>query len=154
MSWTIIITFIVLGFIALILEIFLVPGGVVGVIGLIAIIGGIVSAYFSKGAVPGTITLVITAVVVTISTVLMLRSRTWKKCELDAQIDTKMNEIDEQKIKAGAVGHTISRLAPTGKAVFDGETVEVASSYGLIEAESEVVVDRIEGNRIIVKLNK
>lgn len=153
MSWTIILTIILLGFIALIMEIFLLPGGIVGVAGLVAIIGGIVSAYVAKGAMAGTVTLIITTAVVTVSTVLMMRSRTWKKCELNAQIDTKMNEIDEQKIKAGAVGYTISRLAPTGKAVFDGETVEVASSYGLIEAESEVVVDRIEGNRILVKLN-
>ena len=81
----------------------------------------------------------------------MLRSRTWKKCALDAQIDTKMNEIDSQKVHAGSVGHTISRLAPTGKAVFDGEAVEVVSEFGLIDEDCEVVVEKIEGNRVFVK---
>lgn len=151
MSWTIILTLIILGLLALILEIFLIPGGVVGVLGLVTIVVGIVFAYISKGAQAGSITLLVTAIVTIALTILMLRSRTWKKCALDAQIDTKMNEIDSQKVHAGSVGHTISRLAPTGKAVFDGEAVEVVSEFGLIDEDCEVVVEKIEGNRVFVK---
>ena len=47
---------------------------------------------------------------------------------------------------------TISRLAPSGKAIFNGETVEVASEHGLIDENREVVVVKVEGNKIFVKL--
>lgn len=153
MSWAFIITLIVFGLLALVLEFLIIPGGVVGILGLLTIIGGVAASYVSKGTSAGHITLIATIVVSTAVIILLLRARTWRKCTLDAQIDKKMNAFNEDVIKVGAVGHTISRLAPSGKAVFGDVTVEVASSYGLIDPDCDVVVEKIEDNRVFVKLN-
>ncbi len=153
MSWSVIITLIVFGLLALVLEFLIIPGGVVGVIGFLTMISGVVCTYASKGMRAGHITLVITLLVSVVVIVLLLRSRTWRKCELKTEIDKKMNEFDESEVYVGAVGRTISRLAPSGKAVFGSETIEVASSFGLIDENSDIVVEKIEGNKIFVKLN-
>ncbi len=153
MNWAIIIiTLIVVGVLGLVLEFLLIPGGVVGAISGLAIIAGIVLTYYEYGTVAGNITLIITVVALLVGLFFLLRSRTWRKFELSTKIDSKVNEIDESKVKVGAVGVTVSRLAPGGKANFDGEVVEVSSSHTFIDENQEVEVLKIEGNKIIVKL--
>ncbi|MCQ2271317.1 MAG: NfeD family protein [Bacteroidales bacterium] len=153
MNWTIIIiTLIVVGVLGLVLEFLLIPGGVVGAISGLAIIAGIVLTYYEYGTVAGNITLIITVVALLVGLFFLLRSRTWRKFELSTKIDSKVNEIDESKVKVGAVGVTVSRLAPGGKANFDGEVVEVCSSHTFIDENQEVEVLKIEGNKITVKL--
>ncbi|MCR5114932.1 MAG: hypothetical protein K6A95_04550 [Bacteroidales bacterium] len=154
MSWLYIILLISFGLLAVIIDFLFIPGGIVAVIGLLMEIAGIVGAYATYGTFAGTLTLLVSVAVSTLTIVLILRSKTWKKCALDTAIDNKVNDFDDHRVFVGAVGRTISRLAPTGKAVFDGETVEVASSYGFIDQESDVVVEKIEGSKIFVKLNK
>jgi membrane-bound ClpP family serine protease len=70
---------------------------------------------------------------------------------LNTKIDSKVNEVDESKIKVGSEGMTVSRLAPGGKAVFDGEVAEVFSSHDFIDENREIVVLKIEGSKITVK---
>ena len=152
MSWTIIILLIAFGLLAVVLDFLLIPGGVVAIIGALMEIAGVSGAYASQGAKAGTITLVITLVVSILVIVLILNSKTWKKCALDTSIESKVNEFDQQKVFVGSEGKTISRLAPSGKAIFNGDTVEVASEYGLIDEDREVVVVKVEGNKIFVKL--
>lgn len=153
MNWAIIIiTLIVVGVLGLVLEFLLIPGGVVGAISGLSIIAGIVLTYYEYGTVAGNITLIITVVALLVGLFFLLRSRTWRKFELSTKIDSKVNEIDESKVKVGAVGVTVSRLAPGGKANFDGEVVEVCSSHTFIDENQEVEVLKIEGNKITVKL--
>lgn len=152
MNWLLVISLIFFGLLAVVMDFLFIPGGVVAILGALAEIAGIVFAYAGGGSVAGTLTLIATIVASIGVIVLILRSKTWRKCALDTKIESKMNEFDQSRVRVGAVGHTISRLAPSGKAVFDGETVEVASSYGLIDENSDIVVDKIEGNKIFVKL--
>lgn len=153
MNWAIIIiTLIVVGVLGLVLEFLLIPGGVVGAISGLSIIAGIVLTYCEYGTVAGNITLIITVIALLVGLFFLLRSRTWRKFELSTKIDSKVNEIDESKVKVGAVGVTVSRLAPGGKANFDGEVVEVSSSHTFIDENQEVEVLKIEGNKITVKL--
>ncbi len=152
MSWTIIILLIVFGLLAVVLDFLLIPGGVVAIVGALMEIAGVSGAYASQGAIAGTLTLVITLAVSIIVIVLILNSKTWKKCALDTSIESKVNEFDQQKVFVGSEGKTISRLAPSGKAIFNGDTVEVASEHGLVDEDCEVVVVKVEGNKIFVKL--
>ena len=152
MSWTIIILLIVFGLLAVVLDFLLIPGGVVAIVGALMEIAGVSGAYASQGAIAGTLTLVITLAVSIIVIVLILNSKTWKKCALDTSIESKVNEFDQQKVFVGSEGKTISRLAPSGKAIFNGDTVEVASEHGLIDENRDVVVVKVEGNKIFVKL--
>lgn len=152
MSWILIISLIFFGLLLVVLDFLLIPGGVVAIIGALMEIAGVSLAYGGYGTKAGTLTLVITLVVSAIVIVLILNSKTWKKCALDTSIESKANDFNEQKVHVGAEGMTISRLAPSGKAVFNGETVEVASEHGLIDENREVMVVKVEGNKIFVKL--
>ncbi len=152
MSWLFIITLIFFGLLAVVLDFLFIPGGFVAILGMLMEIAGVVFAYTTYGSVAGTLTMLLTVVISVLVIVLILRSKTWRKCALATSIDKVVNDFDTTRVFIGAVGRTISRLAPSGKAVFDGETVEVASSYGLIDENSDIIVEKIEGNKIFVKL--
>ncbi len=152
MSWLLIISLIVFGLLSVVLDFLFIPGGVVAIIGALMEIAGVSLAYAGHGSVAGTITLVITLAVSALVIVLILNSKTWKKCALDTSIESKANDFNAQNVHVGAEGMTISRLAPSGKAIFNGETVEVSSEHGLIDENREVVVVKVEGNKIFVKL--
>ena len=151
MNGAVIITIILIGIIGLVLEFLVVPGGVVGVISGLVIAGGIGIAYYKYGALAGNITLIVTVIGILVGIFFLLRSRTWKKLMLNTQIDSKVNEVDETKIKVGSEGITVSRLAPGGKASFDGEIAEVFSAHDFIDENQEITVLKIEGNKITVK---
>ena len=151
MSIALIITLILLGIICLVLELLVIPGGIVGIIGFLMMVGGVIGAY-THGAMIGNAVAIGTVVITIFAIVMMLRSKTWRKLMLKTNIDSRVNEIDEEKLKAGMTGIAISRLAPMGKGKFDGETVEVSSIHGFIDVQSEIVITKIEGNKIFVKL--
>lgn len=151
MNWAVIITIILIGIIGLVLEFLVVPGGIVGIISGLVIAGGIGIAYYQYGVLAGNITLIITVIGIIVGIFFMLRSRTWKKLMLNTQIDSKVNEVNEAKIKPGSEGITVSRLAPSGKASFDGEVAEVFSAHDFIDENEEIIVLKIEGNKITVK---
>lgn len=152
MSIALIITLIVLGIICVILEILIVPGAIVGIIGFLMMGGGVVAAYMSHGAVVGNIVLLSTIVISIIMIVMILRSKTWKKLALKTNIDSKVNVINESQLAVGMEGVAISRLAPMGKGRFGSEIVEVSSPKGFIDVEKEIIIAKIEGNKVYVKL--
>lgn len=151
MGWFVIVFMILLGIFALLLEVLVLPGAIVGIIGSLFIIGGVVLSYAKFGVMTGNITLFTTAIFIVISVVLFLRSKTWKKMTLKTQIDGKVN-LQPETLKEGMEGISISRLAPSGKAMFENEIVEVFSSLDFIDQNQQITIFKIEGNKIIVKL--
>lgn len=151
MGWFSIIFIILIGILLMILDFLVIPGGVVAIIGVLCMVAGVVASYVQYGMVAGTATLVLTAVFTIGCFVLMMRTKTWRKLQLDTRIDSKMNEVDPQKIHVGMTGKAISRLAPMGTGEFDGEVVEVSSPQDFIEVDAEIEITRIEGGKIFVK---
>lgn len=151
MNWAVIITIILIGILGLVLEFLVVPGGVVGVISGLVIASGVGLAYYQYGVLAGNITLIVTVIGILVGIFFLLRSQTWRKLMLNTKIESKVNEVDEAKIKVGSEGVTVSRLAPGGKASFDGEIAEVFSSHDFIDENREIVVLKIEGSKITVK---
>ena len=151
MSIALIITLIILGIICLVLELLVIPGGIVGIIGFLMMVGGVIGAY-TYSVMIGNIVTVSTVIITIFAVVMMLRSKTWRTLMLKTNIDSKVNEIDEEKVIVGMSGIAISRLAPMGKGKFDSEVVEVSSIHGFIDVQSEIVITKIEGNKIFVKL--
>ena len=72
---------------------------------------------------------------------------------LEAAIDSKVN-VPDRNIAVGMEGKTISRLAPGGKAIFKTGTEEVFSQQEFIDENQRIVVIKIEGSKIIVKLKQ
>lgn len=153
MSWTIILILILAGLLFLVLEILVFPGTtVVGIVGFILLIVGIWGAYSSQGTMYGHITLGGSFALTFVALYFSLRSKTWKKLALNNEIDGRVNEIDENNIKIGDNGMTVSRLAPMGNALINEEIYEVATNGDFIDQEREITVIKIEKNKIIVKL--
>ena len=150
MDWTLIITLISTGIVLILLEIFLLPGMIAGILGGAAVLFGLYESYAVYGPEAGIITTVVTLAVTIILLILLFRSKTWKKAALDIAIDSKMN-TESDKLSLGDEGKTITRLYPIGKAEFNDEIYEVQSQSGIIEAETNIVVTKIEGYKIFVK---
>ncbi len=151
MGWLSIIFIILVGILLMILDFLVIPGGVVAIIGVLGMVAGVVAAFIQYGTLAGFLTLLVTALFTIGSFVLMMRTKTWRKLQLNTRIDSKMNEFDTQKIHVGMTGRALSRLAPMGTGEFDGEVVEVSSPQDFIEVDTEIEITRIDGGKIYVK---
>ena len=112
---------------------------------------GIYQTYKVYGTTSGHIVLGASFVLSVTSLVLSLRSKTWKKMMLSSAVKSKVNVIDENKLKVGDIGKTSSRLAPAGKAIINDEFFEVHSHGEFIDPNTEIEVIQIDFNKIYVK---
>ncbi len=152
MSFTVIAALIIIGLIFLILEILVVPGTtVVGIVGFILMGIGIWQTYIVYGAPIGHYVLGGSLVLTVGALALSLRSKTWNRAMLHTELTGKANVIDETRIKAGDTGKAISRIVPMGKAFINDDYYEVKSSGEFIDQETEIIVTKIEFNKIFVK---
>lgn len=152
MSWTIIIIFLLAGVLLMLLEVLVVPGATIfGVLGFLLIGVSIWQAYAAHGTPEGHYFLAGTFVLTIVFLSFALKSKTWRRAMLDTDVRSKVNVIEESQVKAGDEGKTISRLAPAGKALLNGEYYEVHSLGEYVDPQTPIVVIRVEFNRIIVK---
>lgn len=152
MSLTIIILFILIGLFLVWLEFFIVPGiTVAGVGGAILILGGIYFAYANIGTATGHIVLASSVVLLVVMLVISFSGKTWKKTVLETQMDGVIEGINLEKIKVGDIGTTVSRLAPMGKIMVNGEIVEAKSKLGLIDENETIVVLEIFSTNVMVE---
>ncbi|MDR2361721.1 MAG: hypothetical protein LBD91_03230 [Prevotellaceae bacterium] len=150
-----IITLIVLGMILLLVELLLIPGfGVAGILGIIALVGGVVMAYYTQGATTGHIIL---SSVILCGVLLLwyaLRSNTWKRLTLHDNITAQALDKPENKgIHVGMKGVSITRLAPMGIALFDHIKIEATAREGIIHSSRPIEIVKIDGIKVIVKEN-
>lgn len=148
-----IISLTIIGILLIIAEIALIPGiFVAGTLGLLAMAGSCWLAFDQYGQTAGLITIAVNILLAVTSTVLTLRSKTWKKLSLNTEIDSRTDSAPEDKgIAVGSEGKTITRLAPMGKVLFGDVTVECTARNGLIDPGQEVTVILIDDNKIYVK---
>ena len=121
------------------------------ILGVLCMVGGVVTSFVQFGTTVGILTLVLTAVITLGSFWLMMRTKTWRKLQLKTQIDSKMNEVDTGKLNEGMEGVAVSRLAPTGTGLFGDTEVEVVSMQGFIDENTPIVIHKIEGSKVIVE---
>jgi len=98
-----------------------------------------------------TLWLSISLIILIVGIIFFFRFKTWKPLMLETEIDSKVN-IPDKNLTVGMEGKTISRLAPAGKAIFETGAEEVFSQQDFIDENQQVVIAKIEGNKIIVKL--
>ncbi|HAW59195.1 MAG TPA: serine protease [Bacteroidales bacterium] len=152
MSWSIIIILIVIGLIFMVLEILVIPGTSVGGIVALACLGiAIWQSFANYGMTAGLITLGVTLLVSFLALYFSLKSKTWKRLMLTEENTAKVNVIDEDIVKPGKQGLTISRLAPAGKVEIDGQEYEAHTFGEYVDPGQKVIVVKIEFNKIYVK---
>ena len=149
MNTALIIIILILGVALLALEIVALPGGVAGFFGVGLIGVGVWQSYSQFGNNVGTIILICAIALCVLMLILFMKAKTWKRFSLNEEIASKVNQL-EPTVKTGTHGVTISRLAPTGKALIDGEQMEVHAVNKFIDPDRPIEVVGIDGYRIDV----
>lgn len=143
------ITLILAGIILILAELLLIPGvGVAGILGVLSICGASWYAFAVLGPLTGAIVTIFNVVALAVLTCFALRSRTWKKFELNTVIEKKESGIN---VNVGDRGRTVTRLAPMGTASISDTRMEVTALEGMIDAGTEIEVAHIEKNKIYVR---
>ncbi|MBP8904245.1 MAG: NfeD family protein [Paludibacteraceae bacterium] len=152
MDILIVIALLLLAIIFLLIEFFLIPGvSVAGGAGIVLMVVSVWYAYSHLGAVAGNITLVGSIALTGFSVWAFLRSRALEKMSLKTNITGKVDKIDEEFIKVGDHGVTISRLAPMGKIRVNGLIMEAKTSDEFIDQNEQVVVLEVYNTNVLVE---
>jgi len=142
---------IIAGFLLILLDLFVFPGtSVLGISGIGALVWGVVRMFLDFGNLAGWIALLSILLVCASIVLLFVRKKSWKKMILNDNLEGRVNEVNEQKVKVGDEGKAVSRLVPVGQATFEGEIVEVHSLDGFTDQKTQIKVVKIENNKIFV----
>lgn len=141
-----------LGILMMLIEMLLVPGvGIAGFLGLASLAGACVYAFLRVSTPAGIVVTIIVLVLLLVMLYFILREKTWKKFELNTEIDSKVGE-ETETVKAGDRGTALTRLAPMGTARFGSVSCEVKSAdNSMIAAQTPIEVCAVEDNKILVK---
>jgi membrane-bound serine protease (ClpP class) len=151
--------FLVGGIILILLELFL-PGGILGILGLISIIASFFFASYdlTHMAISLTIALVLTVIAaIALYKFIGYRGGLLSKIILkDATSAEKgYNSFDNRHSLIGLEGESLTDLRPSGTAIINDERMDVVSEGTFIPKGSAIKVIKIEGIRVIVReLNK
>ena len=152
------------GLVLLALEVFVIPGfGIAGALGILGILAGLVLSMVGQGNTTALVMLVAMRVMFSLlfaivaSLVLlrfMTRSPIGRRLVLDTGLKADQGyastpESDSRLL--GREGIALSPLHPAGIAQIDGARVDVVSNGPLIDPGEAVIVERVDGNRVVVK---
>jgi len=132
------------------------PGfGIPGILGSISVFFSIYLTIAQKG---GTTQAILTGIFVVASLIIFLiiylpRSRFWKILNIpqDQKKDLGYTAVKERTDLIGKKGITLTMLRPTGYIEIDGEKLEAYTESEFIEANIEIIVVKVEGNKIFVR---
>lgn len=145
----------ILGMVLIFAEIF-VPGGVIGFLGVGAVVGSLYMstdnvAHMSMSIVIALVVAIITATVL-IKTIGLEKGFLRKIILNDATTTEKGYVSTVTKLELiGMEGTTVTPLRPAGTALIGNERLDVVSEGGYIESQQKVRVVTSEGSRIVVR---
>lgn len=150
---TISIVLIVLGLALLCAEIFIPSFGVVGGLGLVAIVSGVILTASSVSQ--GIIMLIVILAIGVILMFLLYKLFASKRSPFVLKESLKEDQGSEHlKYFIGKKGEALTPLRPSGTADFDGVRLDVLTRGEFVEKGTEIEVLEIQGNRIIVATKK
>jgi membrane-bound ClpP family serine protease len=152
MTW--IVVLFLAGVLMLALEV-IVPGGILGILGGIAMLGGVLVAFSEYGANGGVIATIaavaLVAVALYLEFVLLPKSRLAKKLAIsDTVAGTSQPPIADRKAVVGLEVVAITALAPSGVVELAGRRYEAYSRSGLAQAGERLSVIDVDNFRLIV----
>ena len=151
-DWISIVLLIVCGIAFIIIELIFVPGTtVLGILGVVALVGGVFMSFTKFGREIGVWVLVGTLVFTITALVYSLRAGTWQKFALKSTMTSKVNENEKSDLRVGMEGKSISDLRPMGTAEFFDKLYEVQTNGNYLEAGIELEIINLSDNKITVK---
>jgi membrane-bound ClpP family serine protease len=153
--WIIAIGLVLMGFILMVIEVFVIPGfNVFGILGFISLVGGIYYAYANLPILEAHLVLFISIVFGSILIWRFIKSGMWKKFILETQEDKSSgfhSGGEDLQNLMGKTGIAVTTLRPAGKADIEGQKVDVVTEGGYIDVNSQVKVIRVEGVKVVVR---
>ena len=155
LAWVYSLGLLILGFVLILLEIFVIPGmNIFGVMGFATVCIGVGFAYTKVGTAAavfiGVLGIVGTAALVW----LLIRNRAWQRLVLEgatdrtAGFDSAPDGLTELVSREGT---TITALRPAGRAQIGEEPVDVVTEGDFIERGVRIVVVAVHGARVVVQ---
>lgn len=147
----------VLGIIALILEIFFIPGfGVAGVLGVILLGWGVllISVDIFHATQALTTALILTMVVLIGGIWLARKYNFWHKVTLvnrQKPEEGYLAPLKELEQLLGQQGIAATPLRPAGAALIEGKRIDVVTEGEFITPGTTILVVKVEGTRVVVK---
>jgi membrane-bound ClpP family serine protease len=151
MVWFILISLLILGVILVLVEVLFVPGTtLVGVLGVIVTGVGIYYGFinFETGTALTISGLAVLANVLVI--VYGFKSGVWDKFSLKDTITSRSFDDRLLGLEVGQKGRTVSDFRPYGKVVIGDKIYEAKSEAGFLSTGTEVYIEKLEDNRIII----
>lgn len=140
------------GFLLLLTEMFL-PGGVLGLLGALALLAAVVLGYAQFGALTGTALLAVLAFVTLVGFGVWMkvfpRTAVGRRLTLERVAATPgLTPADGMR---GLEGVALTPLRPAGKALVGEKRVDVVTDGTFVERNAPIVVVATEGTRIVVR---
>ncbi|MBR1769485.1 MAG: hypothetical protein IJ748_03415 [Bacteroidales bacterium] len=146
-----IILLLVAGMVLIILELVAIPGTTIaGLAGIGLTAWGIYEVFVNYGSLYGGMLIVFDVLLSLILIIVSLKTKAWKRFAQKEEISSKVNEI-KVKVAEGDRGKTVTRIAPMGTAIINGERMEVYTSTSFLDPDTDIVVEEVRGNKIRVK---
>lgn len=134
---------------------FVVPGGILGVLGGVAIFGSWGVAFTVHGLEGGMLAVLLGILVLGLTLFaelkLLPRTRVGRKLFLERAIEATSQEPLATPALVGLEGEALTTLAPTGVVVVEGQKYEAFSLDGLVEPGTRVQVVDFDNFRVRVK---
>ena len=135
------------------LEVF-VPGGIVGAIGVLLLLGAAFAAISSVGGALGValaiLPLLVGSVILYLLIKLFPKSFVGKSLSLSADMSESHAENAALAGLLGAEGVASTILRPAGFAALHGKRIDVVTRGEIVEEGAKVRVIEVEGNRVVV----
>lgn len=155
----IILTLLIAGLLLISLEVFL-PGGILGLIGAILMIGGCFKAYQDFGYVGAAYTTIaggiLLVILLFVEFKILAKTKFGERLFLNKSVSGGTSPAEEKRFRereslVGKTGVTATVLAPTGLVEIDGKSYEAQSESGLIRPGHEVRVVSQDSFRLVVR---
>ncbi len=143
------------GLLFVIIEMFHPGFGAPGIIGAILLVIGVI--LFSKTLLQALIMIIIILAILGVALTLVLQSAS--KGHLarhlvlndSLDVDTGFSSSEDLNYFVGSEGRSLTALRPSGIADFSGVKLDVVSEGDFISKDTEVIIIKVEGHRIVVK---
>lgn len=146
------------GIILLVVEMFMPGFGLPGVAGIVFLLASIVFTWKQHGAYAGLgatlIVLSLAGILVTTALKSASSGRIWRSDLILKDSMTKADDLTENQELArliGKEGTTLTVLRPAGIADLSGERVNVVSQGEFLEKGVQIIVEEVEGSRVVVR---
>lgn len=153
MDWLVVIGLVVLGYILILLEVFLLPGIVVGIFGVIAIIVAVVYSFIQFDANTGLLVLLGTLAFSVVFTYALFKLGAWNRFILGSQQKREegFTSAKTENSLLGKVGAAQTNLRPAGSALIDGKKYDVLAEGEFLEKGDSIIVTSVSGIKVTVK---